>query len=120
MIREVKANFEVVYSEEADRFLQGLHAKVRSKIIYNILKSRYVIDPELFKKLDDSDIWEFRTLYNKTHYRMLAFWDRSKGKDTLVIATHGFIKKTSKTPAAEIARAINIKKEYFKFKSEQL
>lgn len=32
-----------------------------------------MIDPELFKKLDDTDIWEFRTFYNKVKYRLLAF-----------------------------------------------
>jgi len=33
-------------------------------------------------------------LYNKTAYRLFAFWD--KEKETLVIATHGIIKKTKK------------------------
>ena len=36
--------------------------------------------------------------------------------ETLVIATHGIIKKTQKTPAKEIAKAETIKKEYFKSK----
>lgn len=113
-MEEVKARFKVVYSEEADRFLQRLPLKVRSKIIYNILKARYVLDPELFKKLEGSDIWEFRTIYNRTHYRMLAFWDKNGSTDTLVIATHGFVKKSDKTPPAEIKRANTIRNEYFK------
>jgi hypothetical protein len=29
-------------------------------------------------------------------YRVLAFWDKSSTIDTLVVATHGFIKKRSK------------------------
>ena len=71
---------------------------------------------ELFKKLENSEIWEFRTLYkyNKTAYRLFAFWD--KDKETLVIATHGIIKKTQKTPSKEIAKAEAIRKEYFKNK----
>lgn len=69
---------------------------------------------ELFKKLENSEIWEFRTLYNKTAYRLFAFWD--KEKETLVIATHGIIKKTQKTPSKEIAKAETIRKEYFKNK----
>ena len=52
--------------------------------------------------------------YNKTAYRLFAFWD--KDKDTLVIATHGIIKKTQKTPSKEIAKAEAIRKEYFKNK----
>ena len=34
----------------------------------------------------------------------------------LVIATHGIIKKTQKTPSKEIAKAEAIRKEYFKNK----
>jgi phage-related protein len=69
-----------------------------------------VIDPDLFKKLDDTDIWEFRTFYNRMQYRLLAFWDRNGDGITLVIATHGFIKKTQKTPLKEIAKAEEIRK----------
>lgn len=69
---------------------------------------------EIFKKLENSDIWEFRALYNKTAYRLFAFWD--KEKDTLVIATHGIIKKTQKTPTKEIAKAERIRQTYFENK----
>ena len=75
-----------------------------------------MIDPELFKKLDDTDIWEFRTFYNKVKYRLLAFLDKDNGTNTLVIATHGFIKKTQKTPPKEIAKAEDIRKAYFNSK----
>lgn len=113
---EAKTKFKVVYSKDADDFLNQLPQKIRDKIIYNIAKSKYVIDPELFKKLDDTDIWEFRTLYNKIQYRLLAFWDKAIHIDTLVIATHGFIKKTQKTPSKEIAKAEDIRKAYFNSK----
>jgi phage-related protein len=36
-----------------------------------------------------------------------------------VVATHGFIKKTQKTPAKEIAKAEAIRKEYFNDKKQQ-
>ena len=87
--------------------------KVQDKIAFNISKSRYFMDKELFKKLND-DIWEFRTRYQGMTYRLLAFWDNEAGR--LVVATHGFIKKTQKTPADEIARAETLRKEYFKRK----
>jgi phage-related protein len=35
----------------------------------------------------------------------LAFWDKTDSEQTLVLATHGFIKKTQKTPRNEIERA---------------
>ena len=53
---ETKAKFNVILSSEASDFLEGLNSKSREKIIYNIRKSTYTIDPELFKKLDDTDI----------------------------------------------------------------
>ncbi|NDV59843.1 type II toxin-antitoxin system RelE/ParE family toxin [Bacteroides sp. 519] len=111
---EVKRKFEVAYLQEALEFLQDIEDKARDKIIYNIDKATYVMDPKLFKKLEDTDIWEFRTQYNNKQYRLLAFWDKTGEKDTLVIATHGFIKKTDKTPLREIEKANNIMKEYFK------
>jgi Phage derived protein Gp49-like (DUF891). len=93
---EAKSRFKVKLSNEAQEFLDGLPNKVREKIISNIRKSTFVLDPDLFKKLDDTDIWEFRTFYNKTKYRLLAFWDKDDKINTLVIATHGFIKKTQR------------------------
>ena len=71
---------------------------------------------ELFKKLENSEIWEFRTLYNGIAYRLFAFWDTDT--QTLVVATHGIIKKTQKTPKKEIARAEAIMKQYFEFKNK--
>ena len=104
--------FNVIYSDEVEVFLDSLENKVRLKIIYNIDKARINIDPELFKKLD-SDIWEFRTKYNRNQYRLLAFWDKRKTVETLVIATHGFIKKTKKAPKSEIDKARKIMEIYF-------
>lgn len=100
----------------AKKFLQSLEIQAREKIIYNIRKASYVIDPKLFKKLEDTDIWEFRTLYNGKQYRLLAFWDNTNEINTFVIATHGFIKKTAKTPSKEITKANEVKKAYFEQK----
>jgi len=105
--------FKTIYSDEVEEFLDSLDDKARMKIIYNVDKAKLTQDPELFKKLD-SDIWEFRTKYNRIQYRLLAFWDKRYKSETLVIATNGFIKKTKKTPKAEIKRARQIMKFYFK------
>lgn len=105
--------FEVLYSEEADAFLEAQNEKVRTKILYNIFKASYSADPKLFKKLENTDIWEFRTLFDNIQYRLLAFWDKRNGQQTLVIATHGFIKKSQKTPKKEIRHAEAIKDIYF-------
>ena len=108
-----KPKFEVLYSEEADAFLDKQSDKVRAKILYNIAKASYTNDPKLFKKLENTDIWEFRTLFDNIQYRLLAFWDKRNGQNTLVIATHGFIKKTQKTPQREIQYAQSIMEIYF-------
>lgn len=107
--------FEIIYSEEVVKFLNSLENKVKEKIMFNINKRKYVIDNELFKKLKGSDIWEFRTKYNGSIYRIFAFWDTET--DTLVITTHGIIKKTQKTPLKEIQRAEAIRTEYFNEKN---
>ena len=49
---------------------------------------------------------------------MLSFWDHSE--NTLVIATHGFIKKRQKTPTEEIRKAERIRNQYFKEKGKRL
>lgn len=107
--------FRVEFLPEAKDFLDNLDEKSRDKIFYNIWKSRSVNDKVLFKKLQD-EIWEFRTLYNKTYYRLLAFWDKETKKETVIIATHGLIKKTGKIPKSEIDRANRLRKKYFKNK----
>lgn len=48
---------------------------------------------------------------------MLAFWDKSNEKETLIVATHGFNKKTNKTPKSQIDKANRIRNSYFKSKS---
>ena len=109
--------FSVIFMEEAAAFLSSLPDKPRRKIYYNIDKSRYFIDRELFKKLENTDIWEFRTLYEGNCYRLFAFWDTNN--EALVVATHGFHKKTQKTPAKEITKAERLKETYFNDKKQQ-
>jgi phage-related protein len=108
--------FKVLFLTEAREFLLELDEKSRDKIIFNIDKSKIKNDNELFKKLK-GEIWEFRTLYNKTYFRIFAFWDKTEKITTLVLATHGIIKKTGKTPEKEIEKAENIRLRYFEFKN---
>lgn len=107
--------FETRFLEEAKKFISSLDAKTIQKIIYNIDLAEQTNDPKLFKKLQD-DIWEFRTKYRGSQIRLLAFWDKTNNKETLVIATHGFIKKVDKVPKNEIERAVRLKENYFKNK----
>lgn len=107
--------FKTIFLEEAMDFILSLPEQARTKVVYNIHKVEGGIrSSELFKKLEGTDIWEFRTLYNGIQYRLFAFWDTKDG--TLVVATHGMIKKVWKVPSKEIKKAEALREEYFKSK----
>ena len=102
----------IVLSDEAKTFIKLQPLKAQQKIYYNIFKVEGgVMDKELFKKLDNSEIWELRTLFNGICYRLFAFWDNEI--KAMVVVTHGIIKKTQKTHKKEIEKAERIRQEYF-------
>lgn len=111
-----EAGFEVLFMSEVRSFLKTLPQAAAKKITYNIRKvASGEKDKDLFKKLDcGDDIWEFRTLYNGIQYRLLAFWDETTNR--LVVATHGFVKKTWKVPEKEIERAKEQRKKFYELK----
>lgn len=107
--------FQIELLEEARIFLQNLPQQAHKKMLYNIWRiAGGERNSELFKKLENTEIWEFRTLYNGIAYRLFAFWDTEA--QTLIVATHGIIKKTQKTLKKEIAKAEAIMKQYFALK----
>jgi len=111
--------FKVEFLKEVFEFLDGIDKKARNKILFNIDKAKVKTDNTLFKKLT-SDIWEFRTLFNKKQYRLFAFWDKTDKKVTIVVATHGIVKKTQKTPKKEIDKATELMNKYFETKNKKL
>lgn len=110
--------FQTRFLEEANKFIAGLDPKAARKVLYIIDLAEQTNDPRLFKKLQ-KDIWEFRIKFGGLQIRLLAFWDRDKETETLVFATHGFIKKVDKVPSNEIERVINIRKKYFESKHKK-
>ncbi len=114
----MKPNFDIELLPDAVEFLENLEDKPREKVYYNLKKSQFVVDNELFKKLNE-EIWEFRTFYSGKAYRLFAFWDKSEAKQTLVIATHGILKKTQKTPPKEIRKAEEIRERYIEHKTKK-
>ena len=104
--------FETRFLEDANEFIAKLDKKSASKIFYNIDLAEQTNDPKLFKKLK-GEIWEFRSQYFGNQQRILAFWDKTKKTETLVLATHGFVKKDNKVPTKEIDKAERIRQEYF-------
>ena len=66
------------------------------------------VPAQYFCKMSGTDdIWECRIKLGSNIYRIFAFWDTDE-----VILTHGFIKKSQKTPPNEIKRAEEYKKEH--------
>ncbi len=110
--------FETIFLEEANDFIAKLEPKLSRKVLYHIDLAEQTNDVSFFKKLQN-DIWEFRTGYSGLQIRLLAFWDKICNHRTLVIATHGFFKKSKKTPAKEINKAAILRKEYMKHKKSE-
>ena len=102
--------FEIEYLTDATEFIRSINQKASAKLLYNISKAQLVNDVEVFKKLKNTEIWEFRAKYEGLQYRLFAFWD--KRNNTFVVCTHGIIKKTKKTPKKEIGKAEQIRKKY--------
>lgn len=103
--------FQVIYLPPVDDFLDQLDEKTLDKIFFNISNAKMGNDPRLFKKLN-SEFWEFRTEYRGMQYRLIAFWDKRSSERTLVVVTHGLIKKTEKLPMKELIKAEGIRIKY--------
>lgn len=114
----MKQRFKIELLPEAVEFLENLDNKSREKIYYNLKKAQFTKSNELFKKLNEF-IWEFRTLYNNKTFRLFAFWERTSEQETLIITTHGIVKKTNKTPIKEIKKAEEIRSRYLEHKSKK-
>ena len=84
--------FDVVFLEDALVFLKSLDIKESEKILYSI---------------------------RRANFRFLAFWDKDSKIDTVVITTHGFVKKSNKVPIFQIHKAIKLKLQYFNDKQEK-
>ena len=59
-------------------------------------------------------------MYKGKSYRLFSFWDNTDGKTTLIIATHGIMKKTTKTPKKEIRKAEETRRQYFNNKQASI
>ena len=91
--------------------MDSLPGRVVQKVVWvlKLLEDLEFIPAIYFSKMSGTDdIWECRIKQGSNIYRIFSFW---KGNE--IVLTHGFIKKTQKTPRSEIEKAENYKKEYF-------
>ncbi|KAA0957468.1 type II toxin-antitoxin system RelE/ParE family toxin [Planococcus sp. ANT_H30] len=100
-----------------EEFLDALPAKDTEKILRDIqLLQRF--GPrwghphiDYFKH---EKIYELRVKHSSNIYRIFFFtW-----KETILLLTHGFTKKSQKTPKAEIQRAVRSRKDWINRKGE--
>ncbi|NTV93605.1 MAG: type II toxin-antitoxin system RelE/ParE family toxin [Chlorobiaceae bacterium] len=96
-----------------EEFLDSLTAKEAQKVVWvlDIVRKQQLVSKEYFKKLTGSDgIWEVRASHGRKEFRLLCFFPEGK----LVILTNGFVKKSQKTPEAEIELAQKRKADYIR------
>ena len=101
----------------AHDFLDSLPSKVAQKItwVLNFLEDLDVVPSSYFKKLvGTEEIWECRIQFGSNAYRIFCFF----ADNSVVVLTHGFIKKSQKTPKSEIERAESYRKDFLKRRSK--
>ena len=97
-------------------FLDSLPGKVAQKVtwVLKLLEDLHIIPSTYFKKLTGTEgIWECRIQFGSNAYRIFCFFINS-----IVILTHGFVKKSQKTPVHEIERAEAYRRDFFKRRHE--
>ena len=108
--------FDVDYYEDengkkpAEEFIDSLDVKMRAKV-FGRLELLEEHGSELgmpFSRHLDDGVFELRTVVGNNITRILYFFVVGRR----VILTHGFVKKTRKTPAREIDRAKKIREDW--------
>ena len=88
-------------------------AKTGQKVVWvlKLIQELEAVPLNYFKKLAGTDdIWECRVQLGSNIYRFLGFFFQ-KG---IIVLTHGFSKKSQKTPRSEIERAESYKKDFMR------
>lgn len=93
---------EELLDEMDDRTL----AKVLA--VFKLIETQPMVPTQYLKKLSGHELWECRIGLARRVYRFLGFWDEG----ALIILTHGFQKKTQKTPQQEIRKALELKADW--------
>lgn len=112
--------FEVEFYENANgeqpvkEFLQGLDPKMRAKmmLMISVLQDNGYELREPYSKHLSEGIFELRAKVGSDLTRVLYFFY----VDRHIILTNGFVKKTQKTPPAEIKKAKDARAEYLRRK----
>jgi len=104
-------------TEPAKDFLEELDAKMFTKLLraIEVLEADGPAVREPYSKHLDDGIFEVRAQAGNNISRVLYFFFTGQ----CFVLTHGFVKKTQKTPPSEIARAKKYREEYLSRKDEK-
>lgn len=94
-------------------FLDSLSGKIARKVtwVLNLLEDLDIVPSTYFKKLSGTkEIWECRVRYGPDSYRIFCFFTGN----SVVVLTHGFLKKTRKVPASEIKSAEAYREDFIR------
>jgi len=94
-----------------EEFLDSLNGKQAQKVVWvlRLIEELDVVPRQYFQKVvNTEDLWEVRVQFGGNIFRLLGFFENG----TLLILTHGFAKKTQKTPAQDIALATQRKHDH--------
>ena len=112
----------VIFYKTADgkcpvqEFLDSLPGKAAQKVawVLNLLEDVQIVPSSYFKKLvGTEEMWECRIQFGSNAYRVFCFFLNNS-----VVLTHGFVKKSQKTPAREIEKAEAYRRDFLKRRRE--
>ncbi|WEV43548.1 type II toxin-antitoxin system RelE/ParE family toxin [Lactobacillus sp. ESL0684] len=109
-----KLEFEYFDEEEFEEFLDALSRKESQKLLATIYKVEQwgltkAQRQKWVKKLENN-LYEIRSEYSSNNTRAVYF----HFTDNHYVITHGFKKKTQKTPPREILKGVNRRNDYLK------
>jgi phage-related protein len=90
-----------------------LPGKVAQKItwVLKLLEDLDIVPSLYFKKLVGTEqIWQCRIQFGSNAYRIFCFFLNN----SVVVLTHGFVKKSQRTPPNEIARAEVYRRDFLR------
>jgi len=101
-----------------EEFLDSLTSKQAQKVLWvlRLVEDLEIVPIQYFKKLTGTKhLWEVRIQIGNDIFRLLGFFESGK----LLILTHGFAKKTQKTPEQDIELATRRMEEYLARRRKQ-
>ncbi len=99
-----------------EEFLESLSQKTLLKVIsvFNSIETEEVLSKKFFKRLIGTKLFEIRVKWSSNIFRFPCFFE----KDSIVILTHGFQKKTMKLPRRELKKALKYYEDYVRRHNE--